>query len=110
MSATAAPKKAAKKPAAAPKKAAKKPAAAPEDEKDDLDVVIFFEGDYYYLKKDDWQAARKLGQGEASVLGPLVSHGAVVAHVDADHPKYGTWTNLLNLSAIQAACKVRKNR
>ena len=71
-----------------------------DDTKDDKDVVIFYENEYYYLPVAEWQKARKLGQGERSVLVPLVESGTIVAHVDEKSPKFGTWTTLLNLSAI----------
>jgi hypothetical protein len=79
--------------------------------KDELDLVIYYKGDYYYVTKDEWQAARKLGQGEASVLGPLVSHGAIVAHNDLETPKYGNWiVTLVNMSALMGACKNSDNQ
>jgi len=71
-----------------------------DDKKDDLDVVIFYQGEYYYLAKDEWLGARKLAEGERSVLVPLVENGTVVAHVDEDSPRFGSWSNLLNLDSL----------
>ncbi len=86
-----------------------KPATgATENTKDDLDLVIFYEGDYYYLPRQEWQAARKLGEGEAVVLSPLIHHGTVVAHNDAQSSTYGSWNvTLVNMSALRGACKSR---
>ena len=71
-----------------------------EGDKDDRDIVIFYEGEYYHLPFEEWNAARKLGQGERSVLVPLIESGVIIAHVDEESPRFGTWTNLVNLQAI----------
>jgi hypothetical protein len=73
---------------------------ADEVTKDDRDVVIFYEGKYYHIPFEEWTLARQLGQGERTVLVPLVESGVIVAHVDEDSPKFGTWTNLLNMDAM----------
>src|SRR3954470_4700988 len=75
------------------------------DDKDDRDLVIFYKDKYYHLPFSQWTTvARELGQGEQTVLVPLVETGALGAHVDEDSPKFGTWTNLVNLEAILRTC------
>ena len=78
-------------------------------EKDDRDLVIFYKDEYYHLPFSHWSAQRKLGRGEQTVLVPLVETGALVAHIDEDSPKFGTWTNLVNLQAILRTCTTYKD-
>lgn len=81
----------------------------PQTEKDDRDLVIFYEGEYYFLPFSEWSETRTLGKGEQSVLVPLVETGTLVAHVDENSPKFGTWTNLVNLQAILRTCTKYKD-
>jgi hypothetical protein len=80
-----------------------------EEKKSELDIVVFYKGAYYYLGEEKWKkAARELSEGERTVLVPMIEHGTVVAHVDEESPKFGSWTNLVNLDGLLAMHKARK--
>jgi hypothetical protein len=69
-------------------------------DKDERDIVVFFNNEYYFLPFEEWSKARTLSKGERSILVPLINNGTLLADVNHPEPKFGTWTNLLNLTAL----------
>ena len=78
---------------------------------DDLGVVLYWKdpsdksddpGSFYRLDKKVWEGY-KIGDAESGLPAALVSRGAIVATMkDATHPT-GSWSSLLNLTALYEA-------